>query len=857
MPNILFYSILKSSLVAPVATLYKVSNDCRFKVMQTANDMALPHRRLSKLERWTSKFKSSKKGTQKTTLKPDAIETQKPTNLVKKELDPIENETKCCCCGNTLRYPVGVYKVKCLICTTYLSLNDKEESPPITESNECSLLLSYKSFKQALRNDTLFSIQHQAVPELDLLIEKSFSNVAYLNQGFINDKDKNISYNSPNLNFYEIQKFYHKLCKMPSDKSIYKVSRFSLYLLKHPPSKISFDRLNWILIILENPLLNSTLTGSSKRPKKLNEICYDIVKRIMGLLSNLEPEPLTYLLHWWSRLPKVEFENKINLINLYITFHINRLHLHAIYEKLGIRTSPADTENDISYRDNYNMDIRPHYAVQIPISMYTDSWHLKVACQFLSYLKFLNNKYHKVSETLFYNSSIENINMVQDFDIWQLNSKLDRKEKSLETLTTDLLIMDRKKEYLSVSLYNGVYQCPQFTISEYAFLVPLSSKIHILEQDSKKLMNRLAEEALISSMVEGKNKNNDMFLRICVNRDNITKDSLYQIIKKSNDVKKQLKVQFIDEPGIDAGGIKKEWFSLIIDDIFDQKRGLIEYDNEMGYANLSSTSKHYKLIYLLGEIIGMAISNSIILNIKFPRVMYKKLLGYKTEFCDLSEVEPTIHNNLKKILRMDNIAILELTFDITFNGKNFELIPNGKNIRVTAANKYLYVNRYASFLIDDKIKDQFEHFSKGFYNVVGSKAFQMMSPREVQKLIVGDENENMKYDLYLLQTITKYAGCKDTDEVVVWFWEFFDSLEVKKQHKLMKFITGSDMIPALGINSMQFKVTRLQDTSKYSCRLPVSHTCFNEICLWEYKSKEILSSKFILAMNESEGFTLK
>ncbi|TID15756.1 hypothetical protein CANINC_004285 [Pichia inconspicua] len=810
--------------------------------------MTLSRHKPSKLERWASKFKSGKKDTKDAMINTDIILKQEQDALLHDQT-PVTNKnvTRCICCGNELKYPVDIYKVKCLVCTTYLSLDEKD-----SEIKNDNLILSYKTFKETLKIDPSNS-------KVKIMLEEIFSSHSSLNQSFIQEKNRSVSYDSPNLNFYDIKKFYYKLDKFSNQDILYQVLKSSVYLLKHPPYKLKFHQLNWLLIMFENTLLGHTLAGTSKKGAKIDILCYEIVKRLIGIFSNLESSNLLYLLHWWSGLPKDEFENKINLINLYLSFHINRLHYHATYDKQGVHISPKETENDILYKENYHMDITPVDTIQVPVCMYNDSWHIKTACHLLSCFKLINNKYHKVSETQFYNSSVEHINIIQDFNIWQLNTKRDKKERNLHNLTADILIMEQKRGYLGVSVYNGVYAYPSFTISEYSFLIPLSCKIAVLEQDSKRLMNILAEEALISSLVEGTSKNNDAYLRLRVHRDNITKDSLHQIMKKSSDVRKQLRIEFVGEPGIDGGGIKKEWFSLIINDIFDPRRGLIDYDNEMGFANLSSNSHHFRLLYLLGEIIGMAISNSIILNIRFPTVMYKKLLGHKTEFKDLYEMEPTIFNNLKKLSKMSDTEIkqLQLTFEITFSGKNYELISNGKDTFVTGDNVSLYVEKYASFIVDGRIEEQFSHFSKGFHNVVDSKAFMMFSPKEAQKLIIGDENENMKYDLYLLQTVTQYTCCSEEDNVVIWFWSFFEDLNVRKQHKLMKFITGTDMIPPLGINSMHFKVTKLEDIQKYSERLPVSHTCFNEICIWEYKSKEILAGKFIMAINESEGFTLK
>ena len=42
-----------------------------------------------------------------------------------------------------------------------------------------------------------------------------------------------------------------------------------------------------------------------------------------------------------------------------------------------------------------------------------------------------------------------------------------------------------------------------------------------------------------------------------------------QIANKQRDLKKKLKVTFAGEPGLDMGGLTKEWFMLIIRKVFD------------------------------------------------------------------------------------------------------------------------------------------------------------------------------------------------------------------------------------------------------------------------------------------------
>jgi E3 ubiquitin-protein ligase HECTD2 len=58
------------------------------------------------------------------------------------------------------------------------------------------------------------------------------------------------------------------------------------------------------------------------------------------------------------------------------------------------------------------------------------------------------------------------------------------------------------------------------------------------------------------------------FLNIHVRRNELVADSLKEVARKQKDLKKKLKVTFDGEPGLDMGGLTKEWFLLLIRQIF-------------------------------------------------------------------------------------------------------------------------------------------------------------------------------------------------------------------------------------------------------------------------------------------------
>ena len=86
----------------------------------------------------------------------------------------------------------------------------------------------------------------------------------------------------------------------------------------------------------------------------------------------------------------------------------------------------------------------------------------------------------------------------------------------------------------------------------------------------------------------------------------------------------------------------------------------------------------------------------------------------------------------------------------------------------------------------------------------------------------------------------------------IFFLQVHLSRELKEEEKrkFLLFLTGSDRIPARGMESVQITIQRTGDVN---C-LPVAHTCFNLLDLPEYATKERLKFKLRQAILETKGF---
>jgi len=83
----------------------------------------------------------------------------------------------------------------------------------------------------------------------------------------------------------------------------------------------------------------------------------------------------------------------------------------------------------------------------------------------------------------------------------------------------------------------------------------------------------------------------------------------------------------------------------------------------------SSSLESEKEFELVGILLGLAIYNGIILDVRFPLVIYKKLQEEKLDLQDLMSVQPSLAKSLMQLLEFDGDVedTFCYTFQVTYN----------------------------------------------------------------------------------------------------------------------------------------------------------------------------------------------
>ena len=128
--------------------------------------------------------------------------------------------------------------------------------------------------------------------------------------------------------------------------------------------------------------------------------------------------------------------------------------------------------------------------------------------------------------------------------------------------------------------------------------------------------------------------------------------------------------------------------------------------------------------------LGLAIYNSILLDVRFPIAVYKKLMGKKCGLKDLKEIEPELFTTLSNISNeKGDVSDYGLTMSISYDNfgleETHELVENGKNIALTNENKDQFVELYLDWYFNKSIERQYTPFKKGFYKVMTEQSMQV------------------------------------------------------------------------------------------------------------------------------------
>lgn len=352
----------------------------------------------------------------------------------------------------------------------------------------------------------------------------------------------------------------------------------------------------------------------------------------------------------------------------------------------------------------------------------------------------------------------------------------------------------------------------QFSWFSYPFLLPASVKRKILQMDAMSQMTVEYEDACVNHtlvvhaqrllsdaprMVRNLETNLKSatcpYLLLEIRREHFLEDAFHELSRKWADLKKPLKVKFINggEEGMDQGGVQKEFFGELFEKLAARETGLFEVDRETRLCWIRpSMDPDIRSYELTGVLMGLAVYNGVIMNLQFPRALWKVLvlpseaviddlaLRRKELFSlhDLYDGWPTLASGLQQLLdwpeEVEDVFCrnYEISYEIFGQGVvTIPLIKNGSDIPVTNENREAFVRDYCTYFIYQAQRDQILAIRRGMWSVIGGHGMELCTADVLEVVACGQREGpgSMDLDLTELEQVAEYDDGYHADHPLI------------------------------------------------------------------------------------------
>jgi len=177
-----------------------------------------------------------------------------------------------------------------------------------------------------------------------------------------------------------------------------------------------------------------------------------------------------------------------------------------------------------------------------------------------------------------------------------------------------------------------------------------------------------------------------------------------------------------------------------------------------------------------------------------------------------------------------------------------DLKPNGRAVDVTDANKAEYVRLVVEYVAVKRCGAQMNAVARGAAEFLPEGALRGVLPGELQRILVGRDD----IDVDELKATARYAGYDPSDAVVGWFWDALQENDHDWRSAVLRFATGLNKVPLDGFDP-PLCITAGDGGPE---ALPRAHTCFCQLVLPRYATRESLVQKLSFAITETDAFHL-
>jgi hypothetical protein len=351
------------------------------------------------------------------------------------------------------------------------------------------------------------------------------------------------------------------------------------------------------------------------------------------------------------------------------------------------------------------------------------------------------------------------------------------------------------------------------------------AKMYLLSSNKRQLLGQ-SIRATESGYTHGNLNVYFIVLEVAISNENYENTMFYhayvQLYDKAQDSfrkkDKQLwRAQYIDMHSTDLGGPYRDSITQICSDICSTRLTLFilcpngrtnSASNQDCWIpnvyppNESIPEKFQKQYRFVGQLMGLAIRKKHYLNIKFAPLLWKELLYDPITIHDIQAIDSQSFALIHEIEQANlidtgnylfNRILSELHFEVIGSAqRNFELIPGGRHISITAQNFKEYSFHYRQYRLNE-FHRQIDNIRQGLHSVVPAYYLNLFTASELEEAVCGKGH----IDIELLKRNTTYRhGYNQDSPVIERFWKVMNEMFTEEQKKmLLVFAWGRSTLP--------------------------------------------------------------
>eukprot|EP00667_Euglena_gracilis_P002288 EG_transcript_2290 len=323
----------------------------------------------------------------------------------------------------------------------------------------------------------------------------------------------------------------------------------------------------------------------------------------------------------------------------------------------------------------------------------------------------------------------------------------------------------------------------------------------------------------------------------------------------------EIGVTFKEESGVDAGGLRREFFTQFALQLTDVNRPgaifAVAADNSIvpQPTTAEDPPPDLEAYRLAGRFFGLTIMQGYSIPVYFHGIIYKMMTRHRVTLRDVKSLNPEFfHHRFETLLQPDGVSQMEelLCEELTFVSAvtpgqpvPVPLVEGGEARRVTEDNKREYLELLATQYVEGGVHAQRAKLLEGFHEVIPIEVLRELevSPRDLEVILAGCPDLDLEE--WKAHTTVEAEGERE-QQVTEWFWECVQDMDAEQHSRLLAFTTGLRRLPPSGFCGLSFKLSFDVEAS----HLPTAHTCFQNLVLPLCESKEDLMAKLKVVLQD-------